>query len=131
MIIPPTGGIRTEAFRAAPSRRQAGFSMTELPSKLSETSTFNAISTDSMLFMQEVDSPQERDARSRRHGTALLDLLAELQHGLLDGTPASGVLGKLQALAGQPIVAADSSLQEAVAAITLRVHVEMARSSMR
>jgi hypothetical protein len=127
MSILPTSGIRSEPLRAAPGRRQAGFYVAEQPGKLSGTSVLAAASTDPLLFLQEVDSPKERDARSRRHGAALLDLLAKLQHGLLDGAAAGDVLSEIQALANQPSVAADPRLQDAVAAITLRAHVEMAR----
>jgi hypothetical protein len=127
MSILPTNGIRTDALRAATSRRQTGFSVAEQSARLSETSAPAAAATDPLLFLQEVESPQERDARSRRHGTALLDLLTKLQQGLLDGAAAADVLVKLQTLSGQLTVAANPRLQEAVAAITLRAHVEIAR----
>lgn len=127
MSILPTSGIRADTLRTPPGRRQTGFTVAEQPDRLSETPTLAALAVDSLLFLQEVEPPQERDARSRRHGAALLNLLAKIQHGLLDGAPTPDVLDELLALSGQPIVAADSKLQEAVAAITLRAHVEIAR----
>jgi hypothetical protein len=57
----------------------------------------------------------------------LLDLLTKLQHGLLDDAAATDVLGELQVLSGQLTAAANPRLQEAIAAITLRAHVEVAR----
>lgn len=127
MSILPTNAIRGPAPRPAQGRRQAGFTVADQPRNRVESSALSAISTDPLLFLQEIDSPQERDARSRRHGADLLDLLAQLQQGLLDGTPQVNVLENLLALTGQPIVAATPGLQEVVAAITLRAHVEMAR----
>lgn len=129
MSILPTNTIRPSALRAAPGRRPAGFAVAEQPAKLGEATALTALSTDALLFLQEVESPQERDARSRRHGTALLDLLAKLQHGLLDGAAPGEVLQDLQALTTQPIVAANPGLQDVVAAITLRAHVEIARAT--
>lgn len=127
MSILPTNGIRTDALRAASSRRQTGFSVAERSTRLSETAAPAAAATDPLLFLQEAESPQERDARSRRYGTALLDLLTKLQHGLLDDAAATDVLGELQVLSGQLTAAANPRLQEAIAAITLRAHVEVAR----
>lgn len=129
MSILPTNGIRAGALRTAPGRQQAGFSVAEQACSVSETPALPSVSIDPLLFLQEVDPPQERDARSRRHGKALLDLLAKMQYAMLDGASAHDVLDELQALSGQPIVAADPKLQEAVAAITLRAHVEIARAA--
>ena len=127
MSILPTNGIRPDALRSAPARRPIGFSVADQPSKLSDIGTLSTVATDPLLFLQEVDSPQERDARSRRYGTDLLDLLTKLQHGLLDGAAPDSVLNQLRTLSGQLIVAANPTLREAVEAITLRAHVEIAR----
>jgi hypothetical protein len=90
----------------------------------------------SMLAMQEVESGAVRDREARRRGQDMLAALASLQRSLLDfgsdtgpttGAGSGSALRQLAALAGQVPQAADPALREAVAAVTLRVRVELAR----
>lgn len=128
MSILPVSLIGGLASRPVQSRSKAGFSVPEKPEATSGSAPLSRVSADPLLFLQEVEPPEERDARSRRHGGALLDLLSSLQRALLDGGDGEAVMQSLSALAGRTPVAANSSLQAAIEAISLRAHVELARS---
>jgi hypothetical protein len=83
-----------------------------------------------LLATQELADPRLRDRAARRHATATLDALAALQAALLgepdDGGMGGDALGRLAALAGQP-VPADPGLAALTRAIALRAAVELAR----
>lgn len=79
-----------------------------------------------LLALQESAPAAERDARARRRGAAMLDELARLQADLLAGRAEPGRLEALAALAGGD-AGADPALAAAVAAIALRVRIELAR----
>lgn len=87
-----------------------------------------------MLAAQEWGDPTAQDREGRRHGRAVLDLLAELQRALLAGMGlaginegASGIAQRLAALASVEPAAADPALASVLAAIRLRARVELAR----
>jgi hypothetical protein len=79
--------------------------------------------------------PAVRDREARRHGQAVLSLLAELQLVLVgsgsapEASPASLALlaGRLSALTDAVPVASDPGLRAIIAAIALRARVELAR----
>jgi hypothetical protein len=79
-----------------------------------------------LLALQESAPAAERDARAHRRGEAMLRELAALQRDLLAGRSDPARLQALLDLtAGED--AADPVLAEAIAAIGLRVRVELAR----
>lgn len=79
-----------------------------------------------LLSLQEGSTAEERDARARKRGLALLQELQEVQMALLGGRLDPARLARLASLSvGEQ--AADPALAEAVAAIALRARVELAR----
>ncbi len=80
----------------------------------------------SLLSLQEGSTPEERDARARKRGLALLEELQAVQAALLGGRMDQAGLARLAALTTGE-AAADPALAEAVAAIALRARVELAR----
>lgn len=107
------GGFRIDA--AAPDA--AGVGAAEAPA---------AASAIGLLALQESAPAAERDARAHRRGEAMLRELAALQRDLLGGRADPARLRRLADLAAGE-AAADPVLAEAVAAIALRVRVELAR----
>ena len=85
-----------------------------------------AASAIGLLALQEGAPAAERDARARRRAEAMLDELAALQRDLLAGLRDPARLRRLADLA-QGEAAADPALAGAVAAIALRVRIELAR----
>ncbi|MBR0643463.1 flagellar assembly protein FliX [Plastoroseomonas hellenica] len=79
-----------------------------------------------LLSLQEGSTAEERDARARKRGLALLEELQEVQVALLGGRLDPARLARLASLSGGE-QAADPALAEAVAAIALRARVELAR----
>ena len=131
MSILPTSIIGGVTARPAPNRAKAGFSLPGAPGAAAETAPLSQMSTDPLLFLQEIEAPEERDARSRRHGRDVLDLLSGLQRTLLEGQANEGQMNALVQLATSPPMAATPALQAAIEAISLRAHVELARLEMR
>ena len=80
-----------------------------------------------MLALQEAEAAEVRDREARRHGRQMLDGLARLQRALLDGAPDQGTLLRLAALVEVVPGADDPALAAAMAEVTLRVRVELAR----
>ncbi|BDG73033.1 flagellar assembly protein FliX [Roseomonas fluvialis] len=85
-----------------------------------------AASAIGLLALQETAPAAERDARARRRADAMLDELSALQRDLLRGRADPARLRRLADLT-QGETAADPALAEAVAAISLRVRIELAR----
>jgi hypothetical protein len=79
-----------------------------------------------LLALQEGNTAEERDARARRRGFAILQELGRLQLAMLDGRMDPAGLERLAGLSvgEQP---ADPVLAEAMAGIALRARVELAR----
>ena len=84
---------------------------------------------DGMLLLQQVEDGPTRDRHARRHGRAMLDALAELQCALLDGSLDPATVERLAALAQHCPEASEPGLRAALAGISLRVQVELARRS--
>lgn len=80
-----------------------------------------------VLALQEGAPVEEREARARRRGEAALQGLAELQLALLGGAVDPARLEALAATLPAPEEALEPALAEALAAIRLRVRVELAR----
>lgn len=84
-----------------------------------------AVAMPSLLLMQEEQSAALQDRDAKRHGSAMIDELQELQRSLLgDGGPR---LDRLAQLADRPIGAADPHLAGVLRAIQLRAGIELAR----
>ena len=91
---------------------------------------------DGLLGLQEQapdapSAPAVRDREARRHGQALLSVLAEMQLSLIGSRDGPGSLTllseRLSGLAEAIPVAADPRLRAIIGAITLRARVELAR----
>ena len=85
------------------------------------------VALDSLLALQQVDEPTERDRAARRHGQALLGALGWLQRALLDDGDQAAVLGRIRRLAEVIPAAADAGLAAAVDMVVLRARIELAR----
>jgi hypothetical protein len=128
MTVFPISGPTAATSRPAAVRRAAGGF--DMPTEVAATARAvppPPVSLDCMLSLQEVEPAFERDRRARRHTEAMLDSLAELQRALLGGGPEADTLGRLAALSRDIPQAADAGLRAVVAAVALRIHVEMAR----
>lgn len=94
-----------------------------------EPSTIGSI--DAILAVQEVsDSTDGRSSwrQARDRGEILLDRLAAIQHGLLNGTISKDELAELaQAMRAQRIKTDDPRLNGIIDEIELRVEVELAK----
>jgi hypothetical protein len=89
--------------------------------------TAAAVSLDSLLTLQQVDEPTERDRAARRRGQALLGALGRLQLLLLvEGDPVP-TLAQLRSLAEGAPAAADPALAAAIDQVVLRARIELAR----
>ncbi len=85
-----------------------------------------AAALDAMLALQEAEAESVRDRAARRHGKALLEALAALQHALLGGEEGPA-LQRLAALLAAMPEAADPRLGAVLRAVALRAQVELAR----
>jgi Class II flagellar assembly regulator len=85
------------------------------------------VSLDAMLTLQEVGGETVGDREARRHGEDALAALAVLQRALLTGGDEAATLERLADLAASVPRAGDPLLGALVAAIVLRVRVELAR----
>lgn len=108
-------------------RQGALFQMPGGTAEASAAAPVVPLGLDGLLSLQEVEPATERDARSRSRGEALLAALSRLQHQRLRGEADTALLEHMTRLCQHLAPAADPGLREAVAAITLRVHVELAR----
>jgi hypothetical protein len=86
-----------------------------------------AASLGAMLTLQELGCETVEDREARKHGQAMLALLAALQRALLTGGSQETVLAQLAGLVGTAPQATDRRLAAMVAAIMVRVRVELAR----
>ena len=80
-----------------------------------------------MLSLQELGCERPEDRAARRRGHELLAALAALQRALLANSDDPAALVRLAVLARNAPPAADPRLREAVTALVLRAHVELAK----
>jgi hypothetical protein len=109
--------------RAAPGR--AGFTVAGQAEPRPGLGVASAANVDALLLLQEAGDGGERRRRSRRRAKAMLDALGALQLGLLGGGE-DGALARLLA----EIDDLPDQDDPAVAAVTLRVRVELARRGL-
>ena len=117
------------AGRARTGQTVGGFSLgAGAPSGAGATSATIPVALGSMLALQEAGAEPVRDRAARRHGHAMLKLLAALQRAMLGGEGGNeDELGRLAALATEIPAASDPGLRQVVAAIALRASIELAR----
>jgi hypothetical protein len=113
---------------ARPPARAAGFRLpadaAEAPAEAAATA---GVMLGGMLALQEAESGAVRDREARRRGQEMLAALARLQRALLEGNRDLPGLRRLAALAEDIPQAADPGLRQALAEVTLRARVELAR----
>jgi hypothetical protein len=131
----PPPGVATP-LRARGQARASGFSVPEqaapaAAADAAEMDTVSEISLAGLLALQEEAGGGGRDRAARRRGLDLLAELAALQRDLLGGALEPERLERLAELAEQVPSAADPRLRDAVAAITLRARIEVARYGTR
>jgi len=85
------------------------------------------VALDSLLALQQVDEPAERDRTVHRRGQALLGALGRLQRLLLEDGDQTDALEQIRSLAEAMPAAADPGLADAVDLIVLRARIELAR----
>jgi hypothetical protein len=85
------------------------------------------VTLDSLLALQQVDEPTERDRAARRHGQALLAALGRLQRLLLEDGDQAAALAQIRTLAEATPAAADPGLAAALDLVVLRARIELAR----
>ena len=116
------GGIGgAPAFEAS----LAGVSNVDAP----ETAGSTQVDAVNPMLLHElaVDSEERRDREAHRHGTEVLDLLAELQRGLLGTGVDAGAVSRLASLVNQAPNAANPLLAAALRSVLLRARIEIAR----
>ena len=127
--IRPAGSTgRVVALRPRPGGT-AGFSIPDdfvaSPARASEAPS--AVSLSALLSLQSESEPAQ-DRAARQHGRALLDELNTLHQALLGDFRNFNGLSALKGLTATPPSAAhDPRLRDAVADITLRARIELAR----
>jgi hypothetical protein len=122
------GGAATPARQAA--RAGGGFALPDAPGGRA-AGAVAAASPAALLALQEgACADQGTEERARRRGRAALDLLREVQIGLLRDGATPACLARLSTLAKAAEAEAppaDPGLRAVLAEVTLRVRVELAR----
>ena len=121
--------VASPASRASKAKAGSGFVVNaDRADAASGTSASAPILHASMLTLQETATETVGDRDARRHGHAMLEVLAALQRAMLlqaDGTDRA--LGQLAALAEAVPEASTPQLGAIVASIKLRARIELAR----
>jgi len=130
MAILPAGLVGVSAQRPGAARKaSSGFSVPE-NGHAHATAPLLAAGLDGFLSLQEVETATDRNHRARQHGQSLLDTLGRLQRTLLGDGDEAALLGQLTELSRDHPVADDASLRDVMQAISVRVHVELARRAI-
>ena len=110
---------------AAPGFAPSGV---EAPPRASATAPATAVTPlDAILALQGGESPAQRRARQKRRGDEALDVLEELEHGLLMGRAPAGLRGQLAALQRRAESSGDPGLDAVLQEIDIRLAVEAAK----
>ena len=108
--------------------RDRGFALPgEAPASAAGLNAASVVSLGDMLILQEDDDAAGRDRKARQHGRAMLAELKALQRALLADAPDPTPLRRLAALAADVPLATDPRLREAMAEVSVRAWVELAR----
>lgn len=131
MLIRDVGRIASAPGSVARSRGGEGFAVGGGPDQAAGPAAASAAAgLDGLLLLQEGEGGPVRDRRARQHGRAVLEALARLQLGLLDGEGTADCLATLAALVEHGPEAADPGLRDVLAAVGLRARVELARHAV-
>lgn len=118
------------ASAPASAEPEAGAPLTDSAGLASLTALLSAQSTEALAqadgMLGGLDEDEVRDRQARRHGKAMLEALAGLQLGMLDGNP-TPILAQLAELAKAAPEAADPVLRLILREINIRAAVELAR----
>ena len=134
-VIAGLGGLGAAGRARRAGTTAAGFSVPDEArageaAEAGRAAPAEAVGLAGMLALQE-DGGAVRDRRARRHGQAMLAELASLQRDLLADGPAPERLARLGELADAMPEAEDARLRGALAEVSLRVRVELARGAAR
>lgn len=134
-IMRITGPNGSSAAAAAPAPRRTGASQFAVDQQDTARATsggaLRAIGgIDTLLALQGIDDPAERRRQGYKRGRSALDILDELKVGMLGGTLSPTVMTRLETMSG---LLRDetgvSGLDSVLAAIGLRVEVELAKAA--
>lgn len=133
-MLPSVRGIGAPA-RPAGGPRRAGAAGFAIPSGAAKPATAPiaasaAAPLEGMLALQEAEGDAVRDRAARKHGQALLAALARLQSALLGGGDDPAALHEVAALAAHMPPAPTPALAAALAGVSLRAQVELARRGL-
>ncbi len=129
------GVSRAAAWAAGGSKPAAstgGFSVTAgaAPAAAAAPAPAAPVAVDTLLALQEMPGEGVRDRAARRHGEAMLRLLAALQRARLgEPGPMAAVLAELGGSVHGGPEATDPGLRQLVSAIALRAKIELARAT--
>jgi hypothetical protein len=129
--VKPRGiGEMSAPTRDAGKAPDGGFTVgggAEAPQQKARVSSAGALGLETMLSLQGVDPPRERDREARRRGAAMIAALTALQRAMLTGGDTGDALRTLNDAAAADQTADDPALRDILRAIILRSRVEMAR----
>ena len=134
-------GVRVDGIRGAVSVPRDGaktstgtFSVDDGAMPTTQKARLSAVADiglENMLALQAVDERAERDRSARKHGTAMIAALTNLQRAMLaDEDPASALVALTELATNEP-VADDPDLDTILRAVVLRSRVEIARRQRR
>jgi len=124
-----TGISATRAVGRNASKRLFTVADGVTPHPAAESGAVSATSLATLLSLQEVESPTERDRKARRHAEEMLEELTGLQLDLLGNAHDPQRLTRLSGMIGAVPPASHPGLRSAVASVALRVEVEIARQT--
>jgi hypothetical protein len=138
MEINGTGKVdRTTIRRVSKGTQQTGgaFSLSSTPSEEPHAAMVAGpgpiAALDSILALQGMEDSTEGRSRGLKHGEQLLDMLDQVQQGLLAGGISRATLNRLaSAVTKRQEHFADPHLQSVLDEIELRAHVELAKLEM-
>jgi len=136
MRVYGSSGMAAAKAGAASARRPVGgaFSLSESSAPQAKAPAV-ALQTlggiDALIALQGLDEPVERRRRAVKYGRRALDALDELKLGLLAGNLDHGTLLRLKSVAADlKDSSGDAELDHIMAAIDLRVAVELAKAGL-
>ena len=126
----PTAAATPRPVRRTGTGAVFDMSLGETPEPAtSETTGAGPVGAVNPMLLHElaVDGEERRDREAHRHGTDVLELLAELQRGLLAAKVETLPMERLLSLVENLPAAADPGLAAVTRAIVLRARIEIAR----
>lgn len=99
------------------------------PRSVESADSLAAVALGGLLGLQETEGRRERERRARRHGQDMLAALVMLQRALTGADP-TAALERMRILVRMQAPEAEPALAATLAAISLRVRVELIRRSL-